>query len=89
MEFEWDEAKRFANLRKHGVDFADAQDIEWQTVRESEDHRKDYGERRWVLFGRISDRVHVLVYTRRAERIRVISLRRASDREVFSYESEN
>jgi hypothetical protein len=23
MEYEWDEAKRFANLRKHGIDFID------------------------------------------------------------------
>lgn len=37
MELEWDEAKREANLLKHGIDFADAAELlvgprfEWRT----------------------------------------------------------
>ena len=87
MEFERDEAKRIANLRKHGVDFAAVDAFEWASVQESEDRRKDYGERRWVAVGRIGDGVHVLIYTRRGARMRVISLRRANGKEFRSYEA--
>jgi uncharacterized protein len=89
LEFEWDEAKRIGNLRKHGVDFARVVEFQWDDIQESEDHRKDYGERRWIAFGRIGDRVHVLIYTPRGERIRVISLRRANDKETDVYEGKN
>jgi uncharacterized DUF497 family protein len=84
VEFEWDAS----NLRKHGVDFASIADLDWAHIRESEDRRKDYGECRWVAFGRIGDRVHVLIYTHRGRRIRVISLRRANDEETDAYEGE-
>jgi hypothetical protein len=85
VEFEWDEAKRIANLRKHGVDFARVVAFEWDTARESEDRRRDYGERRWIAHGRIGPELHVLIYTRRHGRVRVISLREASRREKAGY----
>jgi len=31
MEFEWDDAKRLANLEKHGLDFADLGEFDWAT----------------------------------------------------------
>jgi uncharacterized protein len=89
VEFEWDEAKRIGNLRKHGVDFAAVRGLDWAEVRESEDRRKNYGEPRWVAYGRIGDRLHVLIYTPRGERVRVISLRRANDKETDEYERQN
>ena len=89
MEFEWDEAKRRTNLTKHGVDFAAVEAFAWASVQEIEDRRKYYGEHRWVAASMIGDRLHVLIYTRRNGRIRVISLRKASDKEMAEYESEN
>jgi uncharacterized DUF497 family protein len=89
VEFEWDEAKQIGNLRKHGVDFAAVRQFDWAEVQESEDRRKNYGERRWVAYGRIGDRLHVLIYTRRGERVRVISLRRANNKETDEYERQN
>jgi uncharacterized DUF497 family protein len=85
VEFEWDEAKRIVNLRKHGVDFARVEAFAWETARETEDRRNDYGERRWIAHGRIGLELHVLIYTRRLGRIRVISLREASRREKANY----
>ena len=73
------------NLRKHGVDFAQVVDFEWETARASEGHRQDYGERRWIVRGNIGDQLHVLIYTRRGGRIRMISLREASRREKANY----
>jgi uncharacterized protein len=87
VEFEWDEGKCRTNLRKHGVDFAAVAAFEWASVQETQDRRKDYGERRWVALGRIDQRVYVLVYTRRGGRIRVISLREANGKEFDRYEA--
>lgn len=88
MEFEWDEGKRRANLAKHGVDFASAEIFEWASAQETEDGRKYYGERRWIALGMIGDRLHVLIYTRRVGRIRLISLRKPSDKEISKHEHE-
>jgi len=88
MQYEWDENKRAANLFRHNVDFAAAVDFEWDTALETMDDRFDYGEERWVALGFIGSRLHVLVYTYRAETIRIISLRRANKREKKYYETQ-
>jgi uncharacterized protein (DUF4415 family) len=46
------------------------------------DNRRPYGEERWLALGRIGERLHTLVYTNRAGRTRVISLRRSKSQEV-------
>lgn len=51
-----------------------------------EDDRKDYGERRYRALGFIGDRLHAVVFTPRAGKVHVISLRRANKREVKQYE---
>ena len=81
----WDERKRAANRAKHGVDFAIAERFDFETALVLVDDRKDYGETRYRAFGVIDGRLHVLVFTARSERIRVISLRRANDRERRNY----
>jgi hypothetical protein len=79
--FIWDERKRAANLRKHGVDFAIVERFEFDTALVVIDDRKDYGEPRYRAFGVIDGRLHVLVFTARGAQTRVISLRRANDKE--------
>jgi uncharacterized DUF497 family protein len=86
MQYDWDESKRAANLAKHGVDFSEAEGFEWQTALESQDNRIDYGEDRWVALGFIDNRLYTLIYTRRGDTIRLISLRRANKRERGYYE---
>ena len=86
MEFEWDEAKRIGNLRKHGVDFVRVLDFDWETAARFEDIRRPYGEERWLALGKIGERLHTLVYTIRLGRTRVISLRRSKRQEVAVYE---
>jgi uncharacterized DUF497 family protein len=87
VDYEWDETKRRSNLAKHGVDFAQVSAFEWGSVQEQEDRRKNYGERRWIGVGKIDDLAYVLIYTRRSGRVRVISLRKASQREFRRYEA--
>lgn len=88
MQYEWDENKRLANLVRHKVDFTDAVNFEWDTALETIDDRFDYGEERWVALGFIGTRLHVLVYTFRAAKIRIISLRKATKRERLYYEKQ-
>jgi uncharacterized DUF497 family protein len=66
MEFEWDEAKRRANLAKHRIDFVDAKEI-WLgdvlEIRSSQDH---HGELRRLAYGVIRGRIITVVFTRAA-----------------------
>jgi uncharacterized DUF497 family protein len=84
--FVWDEAKRAANLAAHGVDFAEAHRFDWDNAQFILDARRDYGETRVLALGRIERRLHVLVFTRRGASIRIISLRKANDKEIRRYE---
>jgi hypothetical protein len=83
--YEWDEGKRVANRRSHGVDFDAARDFEWETALVVVDDREDYGELREIALGFIGMRLHVMVFTRRAESIRIVSLRKAHRTEVRRY----
>jgi uncharacterized DUF497 family protein len=83
--YEWDEAKRSANIRNHGVDFATVEEFDWDTAFVHVDELEDYGELREVAIGYIGVRLHVLVFTRRGERIRVISLWKARKGDVRRY----
>jgi uncharacterized protein len=87
--YEWDEAKRQDNLRKHGVDFSIVEGFEWQHAVVFEDVRERYGEQRWVAFAPIGATLHALVFTERDEDVtRVISLREATKRERRLYAQE-
>lgn len=88
MEFEWDETKNNANMRKHGVSFRSATGVFLDPHRlELEDTRKRYGEQRVVTVGQIETRVFVVVYTWRYEVHRVISARKANERETKIYQA--
>lgn len=85
MEFEWDEAKAFANIDKHGIDFIDAASVfngETVTV---EDNRYNYGERRFVTFGLLKGLVIAVVHTERDDLVRIISARKATKYEQRIY----
>jgi uncharacterized DUF497 family protein len=81
MIFEWDEEKNQTNIKKHQIDFNDAKDI-FQGVRLTAiDSRRDYGESRMISIGTIGPHVCVVVYTERAGITRIISARKANQRE--------
>lgn len=84
----WDEAKRAANLRTHGLDFADAGEVFHGPVMERVDTRHDYGEERFVGVGFLRHLVVVLVYTEpEPGSFRVISLRKAQNHEQERFEA--
>jgi uncharacterized DUF497 family protein len=85
--FEWDEIKNRSNIRKHGFDFADAEEMFRNNLLARPDTRQDYGERRWIGIGAIRGRAVVVVFVERGSQIiRIISLRKASRRELKEYE---
>ena len=87
--YEWDEAKRRENLRKHGIDFALVEAFEWESAIVFEDTRERYLEQRWVAFAPIGAKLYALVFSVRGEDVtRVISLREATKRERKRYAEE-
>lgn len=82
LDVEWDETKRSANIRKHGVDFADVPFMDWDNATILEDARFEYPEPRFWAFGMLHGRLHLAAYCVRQGRIRVISFRKANAREV-------
>ncbi len=87
MNFTWDAAKRQNNIRKHGVDFADAVGVFFDDHALTLEDKDAQGEQRLVTIGRdFLDRLLVVVYTeRRQEEIRLISARKASTFERKQY----
>ena len=87
MIFEWDDAKNRANIRKHGLDFADAEEMFRGVLVVDPDTREDYGEGA-LDWTRRNSRSHCIcgVHRTQPEAIRIISLRKASRRESEQYE---
>ena len=87
MDFEWDEEKNKANIRKRGFDFADAWEIFEAPMQTALDLREDYGEVRWKGIGLLGNRIVVVIFTYRSENsIRIISLRKALKNERKKFE---
>ncbi len=89
MKFEWDEEKNKENLRKHGLDFADAWQIFEAPMLTAPDAREDYGEDRFIGIGFLKNFIVVTIYAEPSENtIRIISLRKAlkHERERFAEE---
>ena len=87
VDFEWDPDKAANNLRKHGGRFAEAATVfEDDSMLTMPDDQPD--EERFVALGIGSmGRVLVVVCTTRADRIRIISARKATRQERLQYES--
>jgi hypothetical protein len=86
MEFTWDPQKRDSNLRKHGSDFTDAEEVFRGAVFSFEDRRFRYGEQRFIALGLLRDTVMLIAYTEPDETsIRVLSMRKANKNEQQTY----
>ena len=86
LEIEFDPAKDAANVDKHGLSLADAASFDLAAAVVVVDDRADYGETRFRAFGRIDGLGHCLVFTYSDEAVRVISFRRAHEKEMRRYE---
>jgi uncharacterized DUF497 family protein len=86
IRIEFDLGKDEANRRKHGLTLSRVQEGDWAHAYIEHDDRRDYGELRFYAYLVIEARVHVVIFTPRGDRLRIISLRRANSREVKRYE---
>ncbi len=88
MKFEWDDNKEQKNIAKHGIDFGTAILVFGDDNRiEMYDAKHSFEEDRYITIGEINGYVMVLyvVYTERNDAIRIISARRATQREKEAY----
>lgn len=85
MEFEFDPVKSDGNKRKHGIDFVEAQAL-WDDADLIEIPARIVDEPRYVVIGRIGPRHWSGIITYRGEKIRIISVRPSSGKEVDIYE---
>lgn len=85
MGYEWDEHKRQANVKKHGIDFIDVPELFDGDVVILPDERFEYGERRFIMMGILRSQIVVVAYTERGENIRIISARKATKNEQIYY----
>lgn len=81
MQITWDPAKRARTFRDRGLDFADAERVFSGVTFETEDTRRNYGERRVICYGLLEGRLVVIGYTLRGNTRHVFSMRKANDRE--------
>jgi uncharacterized protein len=88
MQYEWDEAKRESNLRKHGLDFADA-DLVYENPNKLTLPAIKRGEVRLqdIALVDVAGRILSLVYVARGYNVRVISFRNASRKERRAYDN--
>jgi uncharacterized DUF497 family protein len=85
MKFTWYESKRQANLKKHGFDFADAQQVFDGPVMTVEDDRDYGGEQRFNSTGFLGVRVVTISHTESDDEIHIISMRKATPHETESF----
>ena len=81
MKLSFDPAKSDKNVRERGLSFEKAGDFDFGTAKFLEDARQDYPETRYIALGYLEKRLHVLVFSETDVGIRVISFRKANDRE--------
>lgn len=89
MKITYDPNKNQRNIEERQLSFDEAQYFDWTTAIIEPDLRKPYPEARYLATGFIgtTERVHILVFTPTADGIRVISFRKANNREIKHYET--
>lgn len=87
MNYQWDPVKASANVKKHGVEFADAVGVFDDPGALTIEDPDSEGEQRFLTLGLdFLGRLLVVAYTYRGDAIRVISARKATRKEISIYE---
>jgi uncharacterized DUF497 family protein len=82
MNIRFDQAKRDKTLEERGLDFARADEIFAGQHLTRIDNRQGYGEDRYITAGMLDGRIVIMVWTPRGETCRIISMRKANEREI-------
>ena len=89
MQITFDEAKDALNKSKHSLSLSEAEKLEWDDALIWQDTRREYGEVRMIALGVIGARLYCVVFVNREDVRRVISLRKANNKEKKLYVSNN
>jgi uncharacterized DUF497 family protein len=85
-DFEWDEAKAAANIRKHKISFQEARRVfDDLFILIEQDLNEDFGEDRYIATRIVEGLLLTVIYTERGVRIRIISARKADSNEQRKY----
>lgn len=88
MKVSYDRRKKERTLAERELDFDDAVHVFAGTTIDFIDDRLDYGEERWITFGRLKGRLVALVWTPRGKARHIISMSKANDREQKKFEGQ-
>ena len=86
MSITYDPNKNQINIQKHGLDFEQVYDFDWDSAWIYQDNCYDYDEICYIAYGMLEKRLHFVCFAETDVGIRVISFRKANKREVKSYE---
>jgi uncharacterized protein len=86
VQFDFDPEKDAANRTKHGLGLSQFPGFDPGTDLTIADVRQDFGEPRYRSFGRVDGIGYMIAFTVREDRIRLISFRRAHEKEMQRYE---
>ena len=88
MKLTFDPTKDSTNFHKHGLSLSESKFLDWADALSWIDNRKDYGEIRSVALAPMKHRLYCVVYVDTKVSRRIISLRKANNREIDRYEEE-
>ena len=87
MKFEWDDNKNNSNKTKHGIDFETSEKL-WLDENRIEILAPYPLEDRRIMISKLQNNIWTAIYTMRGDVIRIISVRRAREKEINLYEKE-
>jgi uncharacterized DUF497 family protein len=87
-QIKYDLQKNQSNLEKHGIALAQAHWLDWDTLWFKKDERHSDQEVRYQGYAVMNHRLYGVVFTIREDHYRIISLRKANQREIAIYEKE-
>ncbi len=85
MNISYSQTKNQQNIEKHGISFELIEEMEQTTSYTKQDLRNKYNEPRFISYGFIRNRLHILIWTLREYKMRAISLRKANKKEEREY----
>jgi uncharacterized DUF497 family protein len=85
LKIEFDSAKSAKNAITRGLPFELVVMLDWGAAHTVVDDRRDYGETRFITYASLAGRLHVVCYVKRGDGRRIISFRKANDREIAKY----
>ncbi len=88
MGVSYDPYKNKRNIEQRGLSFERAADLDWDNAWLYQDQRTEYNEARFIAYGMLDERLHFVCFTETDDGIRIISFRKANNREVKRYEQE-